>query len=285
MTLGTPYIVAGLALLGAFPARAESLLPALPDPLAGRVAPAGEPPVRMVWTKIPLPISLPAGKERLVGFPVDVRVGMPPELGADVLRTQIVNGTVYWTALKEFAVQRVEVQSVQDGNVYLIDLSASKSAAATPIEVSLPASPQASQALPSAEKPLPPAPPPPQQQDYATLTRMAAQHLYAPARLHRVPDGVYRAPVASESAGALMRGGAIEATPLSAWRSGALYVTAVKIRNKTSSDVTLDPRRLRGDWLTCAFQHARLAPRGDLRDTTAAYLISSRPYEEAIRGR
>ena len=63
------------------------------------------------------------------------------------------------------------------------------------------------------------------------------------------------------------------------------YVTAVKLRNLTGGDVVLDPRRLRGDWLTCAFQHARLAAHGDWRDTTSAYLISARPYEEALDGR
>jgi len=42
---------------------------------------------------------------------------------------------------------------------------------------------------------------------------------------------------------------------------------------------------LRGAWLTCAFQHARLTAHGDWRDTTSAYLISARPYEEALDGR
>lgn len=264
--------------------QAAPSLPPLPDPDSSmsRIVPFAEAPIRMVWNKIPLPIGLPVGKERLVTFPVNVRVGLPPDLAEDVLRTQVVNGTVYWTASKEFKVQRVEAQSLEDGNVYLIDLSAAKSAAATPIEIGVP---ESRSSAASADKAALPAPQPPRQQDYATLTRMAAQHLYAPARLRRIPEGVYRAPVAQETSNRLVRGGAIEATPLSAWRSGALYVTAVKLRNLTAGDVSLDPLRLRGDWLACAFQHTRLAPVGDLRDTTAAYLISSRPYEEAIHGR
>jgi len=300
-----------LLLLAASTAHASSKpsLPPLPDPMAPqRTLPAGEPPERLVWAKVPLSIRLPVGRERMVSFPVPVRVGLPPELGGDMLRTQIVDGTVYWVAAKEFKTSRVEVQATASGNVYLLDLSASSSSTATaPIEISLPetARPNATTvvatktaasqgqgqgqtqtanpaSVPSSS--IQP-PSPPKEQDYATLTRMASQHLYAPARLHRMPEGVYQVSVGRAANDRLLRGGVAEATPVAAWRSGSLYVTAVKLRNLAGADVILDPRRLRGAWLTCAFQHARLAAHGDLRDTTSAYLISARPYEEALDGR
>ena len=77
----------------------------------------------------------------------------------------------------------------------------------------------------------------------------------------------------------LVRGGAIEAVPLVAWRAEGLYVTAVKLSNRTDQPQTLDPRDLRGAWLTASFQHHRLLPHGDEADTTAVYLISARPFE------
>jgi hypothetical protein len=80
----------------------------------------------------------------------------------------------------------------------------------------------------------------------------------------------------------LVHGGAIEATPLVAWRSGGLYVTAVKLTNRTHQPQTLDPRNLRGAWLTATFQHHRLLPKGDEADTTAVYLISARPFEVSL---
>ena len=83
----------------------------------------------------------------------------------------------------------------------------------------------------------------------------------------------------------LYRGGALEATPIAAWRSGSLHVTAVKLRNLDFGETVLDPRRLRGNWQAAAFQHSRLAGRGDLRDTSAAYLVSLQPYAEALNGR
>lgn len=279
-----------LLLAAALPAFGAPALPPLPDPMAGRALPAGEPPERLAWTRMPLAITLPVGKERLVSFPVPVRVGLPPELGADRLRTQIVGGTVYWTALQEFLPQRLQVQATESGNVYLVDLSASKGAPPLPpLEIALPeATPDlVGAALPATGTPTfpPPEPPKPREQDYATLVRMAARHLYAPARLHRVPEGVQRAPAGGEPSPLLVRGWAVDATPLAAWRSGSLYVTAVKLRNRTFEPVDLDPRRLRGQWLAAAFQHGRLAPRGDLRDTSAVYLVSIRPYPEALNGR
>jgi integrating conjugative element protein (TIGR03749 family) len=284
--LGWGFLAAILAPL----LRAEPALPPLPDPLAGAVLPAGDPPERLVWNKRPLSITLPVGQERLIMFPVPIRLGLPPELGPEHLRTQIVDGTIYWTALQEFGNQRLQVQARDSGNVYLVDLAASAAApAGPPIEVAVPESPVTGAALPAVSAapagPVPVEPPPPKPLDYVALARLAAQHLYAPVRLHHRPEGVHAVPVRGDSTVALLRGGAIEATPLAAWRSGNRYVTAVRLRNRTPDAVLLDPRRLRGRWLACAFQHGRLARRGDPRDTTAAYLISDRPYAEALDGR
>lgn len=293
--LMAPTIVALLAgIAGPAPASARAAepplpaLPPLPDPMGGRTLP--EAAERIVWNKIPPALVLPVGRERLVLFPGAVRIGFPPELGGETLRTQIVDGTVYWTALKEFKSQRIQVQSQASGNVYLFDLAAAKSASATPIEVVLPERPAAAPAPAAgpatATASAPPAEPPkPPEQDYATLIRTAAQQVYAPARLRRLPEGVRAAPVAGGTTEFLLRGGAVEATPLAAWRSGSLHVTAVKLRNRTYGTTILDPRRLRGRWLAAAFQHGNLAGRGDLRDTTALYLVSDRPYAEALDGR
>ena len=87
-----------------------------------------------------------------------------------------------------------------------------------------------------------------------------------------------RVPVARAEV-ALVRGGSVRAEPLVAWRAGELYLTAVKLTNRTDRALTLDPRRLRGAWLSASFQHNRLLPKGDESDTTAVYLISARPFE------
>ena len=90
-----------------------------------------------------------------------------------------------------------------------------------------------------------------------------------------------RVPVTNKTV-ALVRGGAVEATPLIGWSAGRRYVTAVKLTNTSSQPVVLDPRRLRGRWLAATFQHARLLPNGDEADTTCVYLISARPFEASL---
>lgn len=242
---------------------------------------------RRVWNKLPIQVVLPVNLERLVTFNVPVRVDLPPDLDAITLRTQIVadtnSGTIYWTALKPFESHRVQVQDIVSKNIYLLDLTSNTDARdTTRLEVTVPntnsleTSPSpasTSQQVSDVAKP-----------DPVILTRMAAQHLYAPERLLQVPDGVFRTPVRQIPTDALFHGAKVEATPLVAWRSGDLIITAVKLKNLIASDLILDPRTLRGHWQTATFQHNLLKPQGTARDTTAAYLISTTPFEEVLVG-
>ena len=258
--------------------------------------PVPMPPERIIWDRTPMGIMLPVGQERQVTFPAPVEVGMPAGL-ADMVRTQVVAGTVYWLAKKDFTPQRIQVRDAATGQIYLVDLSARPSASTAPIIIAhAPADPTSTAfglvpgaagaagatgaaAIPDRAIAAPKIP----TYDYATLTRFAAQSLYAPRRLSPSMPGVFRAPV-DERPVNLVRGEAIQATPLIAWRSGNLYVTAVRLRNQGYSSVILDPRDLRGLWLAAAFQHARLLPKGDEADTTAVYLISAKPFEHALQG-
>lgn len=267
-------------------------LPPPPPEGSPLLVPTASPPgERLVWNRVPLTITLPVGRERLVSFPVAVRTGLPGDLRPSLLRTQIVDGTIYWRAEQPFTAHRVQVQALGSGNTYLVDLSASEQSDTSPIEVVIPESRPEPAALsrgksaavrPESREGARPAP---AQQDYVTLMRMAAQQMYAPRRLLRLPEGVHSAGVSRSPAGDLIRGSPAEVLPLAAWRSGALHVTAVKLRNKGSDALILDPRTLRGRWLACTFQHAKLFARGDERDTTAAYLISEVPFQGALHGR
>ncbi|MCP4996927.1 MAG: DUF3438 family protein, partial [Gammaproteobacteria bacterium] len=80
----------------------------------------------------------------------------------------------------------------------------------------------------------------------------------------------------------LVRGSAINARPLVAWRAGGYYLTAVQLTNRTKHPQAMDPRDLRGAWLAATFQHHRLLPEGDEADTTAVYLISARPFSVSL---
>ena len=230
--------------------------------------------VRVVWRKVPVPVALPVGKERLVIFPEPVRVGLPANL-APQLRTQTVDGVVYWKAGKPFGPHRVQVQGLDSGKIWLVDLSASKEAPGATLEIIDPEIAPPSDARPSGQRPKP------RPLDYVALIRLAAQRLYAPRRLWRNPAGVRRVALRRRPVANLIRHHRIEAVPAASWRSGSLTVTAVRLRNLEPRPITLDPRQLRGRWRAATFQHVVLQPAGTLGDETAVYLISDLPFEEA----
>lgn len=237
-------------------------------------------PERITWQKTPIELVLSVGKEQRVDFPGPVRVGVPATIQPE-LRVQGVGGTVYLLAHQPFEPTRIMVRAIEGGAVYLLDLSAgTQGAPATAIQIldpeargsNLPAEPTFDQAEQPSMLPA---------YGYVTLTRFAAQQLYAPARLLRDLPGVVRVPMRREAV-ALVHGGQVIAEPVVAWRAGERYITAVKLRNRTRQAVSLDPRTLRGTWLTATFQHNRLHGAGDEADTTALYLISARPFETSL---
>lgn len=225
---------------------------------------------RIVWTKTPIAVTLTVGEERLLHFPDSVSVGVPQTL-APLLRTQSINGTLYLLAQAPFNATRVMVRSEHEGPLYVLDIVAQAPDPAIPPRPPL----QILNATPA---------PGEQTTDNATrwgyvaLTRYAAQQLYAPARLLGFSAGIVRVPV-NPAPIELVRGGQVEAIPVSAWRAGRHTVTAVRLRNLGREPVVLDPRELRGPWLTATFQHNRLLPAGTDADTTAVYLISDRPVD------
>lgn len=230
---------------------------------------------RIEWNKTPIQIDLRVGHERLLHLPGSAKVGVPASL-QPLLRTQSVNGTVYFLAGAPFDATRIMVRTLDTGQIYLFDVSASREGGQThPVQVFVKtageAEPGQMDAHTGKHHTI-------SQYGYVALTRFAAQQLYAPARLVQDRPGIMRVPVAREPV-SLLRGGTVDAAPLVAWRAGGLYVTAVKLTNRTDQPQTLDPRDLRGTWLSAAFQHNRLLAAGSEADTTAVYLISARPFE------
>jgi len=235
---------------------------------------------RIIWDKTPIRLTLPVGHERLVHFPGPVRVSIPAHINP-LLRSQSVDGTVYWQAAVPFESVRVQMHKLESGQVYLFDLQAREGASAAPVQILLPSTePKPVQAA-SGETP---ATQPKTPLSYVALTRFAAQQMYAPSRLLRDQPGISRIPINVSSPIPLHRGAAVQATPLIAWHGGGYYLTVVRLRNLTSQPLILDPRDLRGSWLAATFQHARLFPQGDEADTTCVYLISARPFDESLQG-
>jgi len=231
---------------------------------------------RFIWKKEPLSITLPVGKERLVTFPANVKLGIPESL-FPILRTQSYNGTVYWRAEKPFEAQRIEVREDNGTQIFLVDLQAKKNGPTVPVEVWVDSQDKNERINPKDPARSLHAP------GYAEMTRHAVQQLYAPLRLARQHPAINRVPIVKESIGNLIRGAQVKATPLISWSGGdRFYVTAVELINTESNKVILDPRELRGKWLAATFYDTILYPVGSDADTTVVFVISDRPYYESI---
>ena len=170
---------------------------------------------RIEWNKTPIQLDLKVGHERLVTLPGPVKVGVPSSL-QPLLRTQSVDGTVYLLASAPFDATRVMAQSIDGGQMFLFDVSASKDGGQTyPVQVYVKTngeshaetmdSPMASHDATV-------------QYSYVVLTRFSAQQLYAPARLVQDLPGNVSMPVSREPAG-LMFDGTVVATASHAWRA------------------------------------------------------------------
>ncbi len=257
-------------------------------PASTAAAPTPAPIEHLRWSGTPIPLALPVGVDRVVRFPSDVRVGPPGKL-SERLQVTSADGAVYFRALAAFEPTLVLVQETENpGRTFSFQLRAEQGASTTPVEIVAPqedtrdASVSLEGSLDAEVAPLP------KQYGYVALTRFAAQQLYAPERLLNAIEGVYQVPLPDRGPVALIRTGAVlgevEATPLASRADETgLTITAVRLRNRTHRAVVLDPRTaLRGEWLAATFQHARLFPAGHEADTTAVYLISARPFADAL---
>lgn len=223
------------------------------------------------WDRVPLPVQLHVGQERILFMDGTARIGVPEQI-KERLQIQSVGGALYLTARSEFASTRVQVQDVDSGALILLDISAVAPDpgihAQEPIRIVTPTitdeaiTEESPATTATRSTPIP-----------VLLTRYAAQHLYAPMRAVEPLSGVSmapNAPIPSKLLAALT----VQARPRGAWRLGNYWVTAIEITNASSAAIELDPRLLNGRLIAVTFQHHDLGPKDTPTDTTAAYVVT-----------
>ncbi|WP_458127758.1 TIGR03749 family integrating conjugative element protein [Pseudomonas sp. Z2-11] len=223
----------------------------------------------MRWERLPLAVPLVIDQERVVFVDEAVRVGMPSTLMGK-LRVQSTGGTLYLRASEAIAPTRLQLQSVTTGEIILLDIAATPGdQPLEPVRILKNAQVQATETE-SSSVPIPEHTPIP-----VALTRYAAQSLYAPLRTVESLPGVRRVPLKLRTElPSLLPTENVSSTPIAAWRVGDYWVTAVKLRNRSSAKVQLDPRQLQANLFAASFQHTCLGPLGSPEDTTVAYLVT-----------
>lgn len=258
----------------------------------------------MKWERIPLQIPLTVGQERIVFVDKNVRVGFPPSLN-NRLRIQSSGGAVYLDASDAFPVTRLELQDKENGEIILLDVSATAGKASRePVKVVYDGDvssettsdnqkvssagdstgrkrsngdSSASPALAHKEPPKLNAPVP------VVLTRYAAQSLYGPVRTVEPVPGI--SPVSlklSDRITTLYPTAPVSVAPLAAWSLQGSSVIALQVRNQSADKVVLDPRAVEGNFVTATFQHRWLGRAGSPEDTTVLYLVTQGRPEGAF---
>ena len=75
------------------------------------------------WERLPLPVPLVVGQERVVFIDRNVRVGVPASVG-DHLRVQSAGGAIYLRASEPIPPTRLQLQDVESGALILLDIAA-----------------------------------------------------------------------------------------------------------------------------------------------------------------
>ena len=100
--------------------------------------PESSPVEHLRWSGTPIPLALPVGKDRVLRFPNEVRVG-PPGMLTERLQVTSADGAVYLRALEPFEPTLVLVQETEaPGRTFALQLRAEAGASTTPVEILAP---------------------------------------------------------------------------------------------------------------------------------------------------
>ncbi len=231
-----------------------------------------------LWDGMPISFVVPVGQERILHFDSSVSLdNRNANLTSDKLSIMNNNGFLYIKAKKPFAPIRVPFVLKDSGTVVLVDLSASKKATdIAPVQVALQEKIGQGKGIKKNATP--------QYVGYIQLIRYAIQNLYSPKRLIEGNLSINRAPMYTTKSLNISRFPGTLALPLASWQGTDLYVTAVLVKNIDKAPVKLDPRTLRGKWLAASFYPSNYLTRsGTLNDRTTVFLVSSRPFNFALK--
>jgi integrating conjugative element protein (TIGR03749 family) len=225
------------------------------------------------WERIPLPVTLNVGEERVIFTDREMRVGVPANL-KDRLRVQSTGGAVYLRAAAEFRASRVQLQDVATNSIVLLDVSAIDAEGQetlVPLRIVLdPPRQEKDKAEEQDRTVAQPGTPVP-----IVLVRHAAQNLYGPLRAVEPVPGLSRAFVRDDlPLGTLLPTLPVSCRVLAAWQLDGHTVTALLIRNTSPQPLALDARDLQGNFIAATFQHSNLGPVGEVTDTTVLYLVT-----------
>jgi integrating conjugative element protein (TIGR03749 family) len=231
------------------------------------------------WNKRPIDVVLQVGKERIIQVPDNVLVGVPNSI-KPLLRVQPAQGYVYLTALESFSESRLQLKMHKTGEIILVDVSTTtQNTTDESIVIKLPKQVSNNNSVVSNQ---------PQNQKAATpieLTRFATRTFYAPERLAVSDRRIRMSKAPKVNLDGLFTGSSFnvfDAKAMAVFRTGKLYLTAIKLVNKTPMAQPIVFTDINADFMYATPQHVQINRMNVPGDTTMLYLITDKPLAAAL---
>ena len=238
----------------------------------------------VVYSNLPIPFTLRAGKEKIVSFSEDVQWSIPREL-TGIVSGEAVAGTVYLTSSSEFETTRFHFRAIDSNQHYIFDITSSDTGETTPLRVltqSRVSDTELDTRSHTAASPSSRTPSTGRKMGMAEVIRAVYQDIYAPERLlessANLSSKTFDNPPTYTR---LLPGHDVLAIPFSQWwTTDGMYATALHITNNEPYLIRIDPRKIRSspDWIAFSSISKELLPANQYGDKIVAVVITRQSF-------
>ncbi|GIU20881.1 TIGR03749 family integrating conjugative element protein [Shewanella sp. MBTL60-007] len=234
------------------------------------------------WTGKPLKVELAVGQERLIKFSDNVEVAIPKSLVSRLLLPS-AQGVVYAKATDKILDSRIRFRLMESKRVILIDfVTVESSEQLGDVIIQLGSDkPQASTQTSRNKGSIHAS-----RVSAVDLIRYASISLYMPERLIPTGKGITETKVPLnlnlEHFFIGSSYGVFNLDVIKGWRAGGLYLTAIHLKNRTSSIQTIRRQDINSDWLYFTPQQLFVTGKGSERDQTTIYIVTEKPIQKSL---
>ncbi len=230
-----------------------------------------------VWNKKPIDVELPIGKERIISFSDNVRLGVSKSLQSKIKVTNVA-GSIYITALQKFPKSRLQVVFTSTGETALLDIySINVDGEYEPEDLKIITAKEQEITVDQKVEQLKAS----SKVSIKELVQFASQDWFAPTRLkphnNLIQEREVSKPVNLDLLFMGSSAGLFDLKPLKEYSAGVYYLTAIGLRNRTAWGQQIKYSDIDPYVTTISSQHTFVGPRGEQNDTTILYVVTEGP--------